>query len=331
VNHRLGQLAVRPLLAGALVLGALAAGGCDGPGGAGQRFFSIGTGGTGGLYYPLGGAIAARLTELDGERTYTAEVTSASVENVNRVMRGEMDLAFSISTTAYEAFHGGEGFAQPATRLRIVAPLYPNLTHVLVGAGSPITDVRELRGRRVSVGSGGSGTEQVSRQLLEAYGISYAEIQPRYLSFTESTSALADGAIDAAIFSVGYPASAVLEATATGRARLLPIGADIAALLTERHPYYAADVIPAGAYPGQDGAVPTVAVLNWIIARDDLDPAVVRAVLELLSTRRDELARTVSIAAQINLGNLFASPIPLHPAARAWRDAARAPEDTTGR
>lgn len=314
----------RAALRGVLLLAAAALApawlsGCGaGESGPDKRFYSIGTGGTGGVYYPLGGAIAAKLTEHDSGRTYTAEVTSASGENVNRIMRGEMDLGFAISTTVYEAYHGGEGFDAPASRLRIVAPLYPNVTHVLVAAGSSITSLSELRGRRVSVGSGGSGTEQVARQLLEAYGIDYGQIQPRYLSFTESTSALADGAIDAAILSVGYPASAVLEALATGRARLLPIEAAAAADLAERYPYYSAGTIPAGTYPGQDAEVGTVAVLNWIVARDDLSPRVARAVLEVLQARRAELAQTVTIAGQVNLANLFAAPIPLHAEVRAW-------------
>jgi uncharacterized protein len=317
------------LVLSALLL-ALAAGCGDDASGGAQRFYSIGTGGTGGVYYPLGGAIAARLTAEGGGRTFTAEVTSASGENVHRLMRGEIDLGFAIGTTVYEAYHGGEGFSEPAARLRVVAPLYPNVTHVLVPSGSPARALADLRGRRVSVGSGGSGTELVARQLLEAYGLSLGDIQPRYLSFAESTAALADGTIDGAILSVGYPASAVLEALSTGRARLLPITSDVAATLAERHPYYSVAPIPAGTYPGQDAEVASVAVLNWVIARDDLDPAVARAVLDVLNTHREALRQTVSIAGQINLANLFAAPIPLHPAARAWRDAARQADDTAG-
>jgi uncharacterized protein len=116
----------------------------------------------------------------------------------------------------------------------------------------------------------------------------------------------------------------VLEALATGRARLIAVDGDVTARLTERYPYYSASAIPAGTYPGQDSDVPTVAVLNWIIARDDLPDHVARAVLEVLQTRRDALAGTVTIANQINLANLFAAPIPLHPAVRAWLGAGAA-------
>lgn len=277
-----------------------------------RRFLSIGTAGTGGVYYPLGGAIASRLTALDSTATYTAEVTGGSVENVNRILRGEMDLGFSLSTSLFEARAAG------ADRLRIVAPLYPNLTHVLVRANSELNTVADLRGRRVSVGSGGSGTEQVARHVLEAAGLDSTSYDARFLSFSESAAALADGAIDAAIFSVGFPASAVLEATTTGAARLIPIDEALATRLIDAHPYYATGTIPADAYPGLTAPLPTVLVMNWLVARDDLDGAVVRHVLDLLSTDRDALRRSVDIAGQIDLERLRNAPIPLHAAAEAW-------------
>lgn len=302
--------------AAVLVLGVAAyLTGCSGDAGGGRRFLSVGTGGTGGVYYPLGGALANRLSAHDSSGTYTAEVTGGSVENINRVLRGEMDLGFAISTSVYEAFRGG------GERLRIVAPLYPNLTHVLVSARSDITSIDALRGRRVSVGSGGSGTEQVARHVLEAYGLDSTAYEARYLSFAESAAALADGAIDAAIFSVGYPASAVLEATTTGAARLIAIDSARSAALGARHPYYRPATLPAGAYPGQEEALASVAVMNWLIGRDDLDADVVTRVLDLLRDERDALQRSVDIAGQVDLARLDDAPIPLHDAAEAWRAA----------
>lgn len=284
----------------------------------GRRFYSLGTGGTGGVYYPLGGTLASRLTALDTLRTYTAEVTGGSVENIKRIAAGEMELGFVISTSAYEAYNGGEDFAEPFTSLRVVAPLHPNVTHVLVGATSPIEKIEELRGRRVSVGAPGSGTEQVARHILEAHGLDYRAIRPQYLSFSESVSALADGAIDAAIISAGYPASAVLEGLSTGRARLIPIDTAGQRILRDRYAYYSPASIPADAYPGMTGAIPTVAVLNWIVAREDLPDEVVRLVLDVLDREREQLRETVQIAGQINLSNLLAAPIPMHDAARGW-------------
>lgn len=284
----------------------------------GRRFYSIGTGGTGGVYYPLGGALASRLSALDTLRTYTAEVTGGSVENIKRIAAGEMELGFVISTSAYEAYHGGDDFVEPVASLRVVAPLHPNVTHVLVAATSPVQGIADLRGRRVSVGAPGSGTEQVARQLLEAYGLDYHAIRPQYLSFSESVSALADGAIDAAIISAGYPASAVLEGLSTGRARLIAIDTTGQRILRDRYAYYSPASIPADAYPGMTGAIATVAVLNWIVGRDDLPDEVVRLVLDVLDREREQLRHAVQIAGQINLSNLLAAPIPMHDAARNW-------------
>ncbi|HZD06467.1 MAG TPA: TAXI family TRAP transporter solute-binding subunit, partial [Longimicrobiales bacterium] len=210
--------------AAGVLLAAGVAAGC-GDGGAPQRFLSIGTGGTGGIYYPLGGALAALLSATDSTRRYTAEVTGGSVENVNRVAAGQIDLGFALAVTVYEAFHGGVGRDRPLDVLRIVAPLYPNVTHVLARRDPAIGSVADLRGRRVSVGSPGSGTEQVARQLLEAYGLGYDDVEERFLTFNESAAALRDGALDAAVLSVGYPAAAVLEATTTGNVTLLPVDA----------------------------------------------------------------------------------------------------------
>jgi uncharacterized protein len=284
-------------------------------------FLSIGTAGTGGVYYPLGGAIANRLDAADTDRRYTAEVTGGSVENIQRIRNGEMDLGLTVATSAYEAYIGSADFPQPFRELRVVTPLYPNLTHVLVPRGSDVTSIDQLRGGRVSVGAAGSGTEQVARHTLEAYGLTYDDVDERFLSFTESAAALADGAIDAAILSVGYPASAVLEATTTGGARLLAIDAEHAEALRQMFPFYSPDIIPGGVYRGQDDTVPSVSVMNWIVARADLDSTVAARLIALIQNERDELARTAAIAGQIDMRRLGNAPIPLHPAAEAWLTA----------
>lgn len=290
---------------------------CGGEGA--RQFLSIGTGGTGGVYYPLGGGLAAELSLADSVRQYTAEVTGGSLENVNRVIQGQIDLAFALGLTVYEAYHGGQSFDDPHPELRVVAPLYPNVIHVLVPGDSEAESIGDLRGMAVSVGSAGSGTEQTSQQLLELYGLTYDDVDARYLSFNESAAALRDGAIDAAIFSVGIPAAAVLEASTTGSVRLLPISADRAAELQEQYPYYSSGVIPSGAYPGVDQDIATVAMMNWLVADESLDPGVVRSVLNILANNRVSLERVHDMARQIDLGRLGDAPIPLHPAAEEFQ------------
>jgi len=279
----------------------------------GRRFASIGTAGTGGVYYPLGGALARMLGEQLPEVTFTAEVTGGSVENFNRVVAGEMDLGMAMGSALAKAVDDSD-----ADDIRIVAPLYDNLTHVLVGARSGIADIAGLRGKRVSFGPPGSGTEQLSRDLLEAAGIGADGVTAHYLSFTESAAALADGAIDAAIISVGFPAAAVLEATTTGAARLIGLPPVLVENILASHSYYEQASLPAGSYPGVEQELQTVAVRNWLFAREALDATIVQAVLDVLQQRRAELEQVNDIAARIDMSAMRRAPLPLHPAATAW-------------
>jgi TRAP transporter TAXI family solute receptor len=309
----------RGFFGGFTLLASILLSGCIGEDGGGRQFLSLGTAGTGGIYYPVGGALASRLSIGDSVRQFTAEVTGGSVENVNRLREGQIDLGFALAITVFEAFHGGQDYEEPFEELRVVAPLYENLIHVLVPRGSSATSLEDLAGGRISVGSAGSGTEQVSRQILEAYGLSYEDVDARYLTFSESAASLRDGAIDAAIISVGYPAAAVLEATTTGGARLIPVEVERIESLRELYPYYSVGKIPAQAYPGVTEDIPTIAMMNWIVARDDLDGDVVHALLSILRDDRETLAQVHEMAGQIDLEKLAEAPISLHPAVETWR------------
>lgn len=294
-------------------------GGCGGEGSPGrQEFLSLGTAGTGGIYYPLGGAITSLLSVGDSVRQYTAEVTGGSVENVNRLREGQIDLGFALSVSIFEAYHGGEDYGAAFESLRVVAPLYPNMVHVLVPRGSTATSLGDLAGAKISVGAAGSGTEEVSRQLLGVYDLDYGGVDARYLTFSESAASLRDEAIDGAIISVGFPAAAVLEATTTGGARLLSFEADRVAALQERYPYYSPGGIPVGVYPGAEEEVATVAMMNWIVADETLDDDVVIRLLDILRDRKESLEQVHEMASQIQVTALEEAPIPLHPATERW-------------
>ena len=286
-----------------------------------RQFLSLGTASTGGIYYPLGGAMAARLSVSDPARQYTAEVSGGSVENVNRLRGRQTDLAFATGNTVFEAFSGGQDYPEPVADLRILAPLYPNMTHIVVKRGSTAISLADLAGGIVSVGPPGSGTEQMSRQILEAYGLTYDDITPRYLTFPESATALKDGAIDAAIISVGYPAAAVLEATTTGGARLIAMEPDRVDALRGKYPYYVHGEIPAGIYPGADEPLHTAGVMNWVVAMAELPDEVVAGVLRLLTDERAELAQVHEMVHQIHMEALRDAPITLHDVTQAWVEA----------
>ena len=283
-----------------------------------RQFLSLGTASTGGIYYPLGGAMAARLSVSDPARQYTAEVSGGSVENVNRLRGRQTDLAFATGNTVYEAFSGGQDYPEAVADLRILAPLYPNMTHIVVRRGSTATSLADLAGGIVSVGPPGSGTEQMSRQILEAYGLTYDDVTERFLSFPESATALKDGAIDAAIISVGYPAAAVLEATTTGGARLIAMEPDRVDALRAKYPYYTHGEIPSGIYPGADEVLHTAGVMNWVVAMADLPDEVVAGVLRLLTDERADLAQVHDMVHQIHMEALGDAPIALHGVTQAW-------------
>jgi TRAP transporter TAXI family solute receptor len=178
--------------------------------------------------------------------------------------------------------------------------------------------VQDLRGASVAVGSAGSGTEQSAREVLAAYGLGYDDIDARYLSFAESAAALRDGAVDAAFLSVGFPAGAVLEATTTGGARLLPVDGEGARRLIEDHPYYQLGFIPAETYPGVAEDLPTVSMMNWIVGMETLDPAVVRSLLNVLGPGRVSLEQVHEMANQIDIADLHTAPVPLHEETARW-------------
>lgn len=312
--------AAKPILHVALSAVAVVAGAACSDSGT-RAFMSLGTAGTGGIYYPLGGALAARLSVMDTVRQYTAEVSGGSVENVNRLRERQTDLAFATGNTIYEAATGGQDYDEAVEGLRILAPLYPNVTHVLVSRGSSATSVADLRGQTVSVGAAGSGTEQMARQVLAAYDLTYEDVTPRYLSFTESATALKDGALDAAIISVGYPAAAVLEATTTGGARLLAMETEKIDLLQSRYPYYSRGTIPQGVYPAMDGEVTTAAVLNWVVAMEDVPSDVVSHVLHLLAEEQNDLGQVHEMVNQIRMESLLVAPIDVHPTTQEWMTA----------
>lgn len=313
-------MGLRALAASALAAASAASAACSGAGP--QEFLSLGTGGTGGIYYPLGGALAARLSVVDTLRQYTAEVSGGSVENVNRLREGQIDLAFATGNTVYEAVMGGQDYEQPVEGLRVVAPLYPNMAHVVVSRASEASSIEDFAGGTVSVGAPGSGTEQMARQILEVHGLDYENVTPRYLSFNESATALRDGALDAAVISVGYPAAAILEATTTGGARLLPIAPDKVDALRERYPYYTRGAIPQGAYPGMEADVVTAGIPAWIVGMSDLPDDVAAHVVRLLAEdRASALDQVHEMASQIRMEFLREAPVELHPKTREWVDA----------
>jgi uncharacterized protein len=227
--------------------------GCGG--GQGQRL-SIATGGSGGVYFVYGGGIAEQIGEhLDGYQA-TAEVTSASVDNMYLIADGKSDLAFALADTAADAVNGTDTFAGEKVPAQALARLYNNLTQVATVKGKGIASIEDLRGRRVSVGSPGSGTEVIALRVLEAAGLDPdRDIDRQQLGVGESVQAVKDGALDAFFWSGGVPTSAVTDLATSRELLLLPTDQYLDELSRRYGDFYVSAEIEAGRYEGVDQPV----------------------------------------------------------------------------
>ncbi len=237
-----------------------------------KKFLNIATGGTAGTYYPIGGAMAEILNNNIEGMNASAQSTGATVANINMLQEGSVDLAIVQNDIAYYAANGIEMFKdKKIDNLRGIASLYPETCQVITLDASGIKSIADLKGKRVAVGAMGSGAEANARQILEAYGITYDDIDEQFLSFSEAASALKDGNVDAAFLTAGYPTAAVQDIASQNPIRVLPVEDDKADALIAKYPFYTKVVIPAGTYAGFDEDVPAMSVMAMLICTDKID------------------------------------------------------------
>lgn len=242
-----------------------------GCGGGGKSFLNIATGGTAGTYYPLGGALSEILNSNIENMNASAQSTGASVANVNMLKDGSVDIAFIQNDIAFYATNGTEMFKDNKVgNLKGIAALYPETVQFVTTGDTKITSIYDLKGKKVAVGAAGSGVEANARQILAAYGITYDDIDERFLSFGEAADALKDGNVDVGIVVAGFPTAAIQDLSANKSARIIPIDSDKIEGLIAKYPYYTKTMIPAGTYKGQDTDVQSVAVKCIIVATDAL-------------------------------------------------------------
>ena len=289
--------AVGAILAAAAVLLA----GCNGTSDVeGKKFLNIGTGGTAGTYYPIGGAIAEVLNKEIPGMSASAQSTGASVANINMLGDGEIDLATVQNDIAYYAAHGTEMFQdKKVDGLQGIASLYPETCQFVTLKSSGIKSLAELKGKRVAVGAVGSGVEANVRQILAAYGVTYNDIDAQYLSFAEGASALKDGNVDVAVLTAGYPTASVQDIASQNPVRLLPVEEKIADDLIAEYPFYTKTVIPAGTYAGFDEEVPSVAVMAMLVAGPTVNADLGYSVTKAIFGNVDRLQAAHAVGKQI--------------------------------
>lgn len=287
------------------------------PGVSAQDRMSIATGGTGGVYYPYGGGLADLLSEqLDGY-DFTAEVSSASVDNMLLIDSGDVDLAFVLSDTAYAASQGEDPFEAPVDAMSLVT-LYNNFTQVVVNPDAGIESVEDLAGKRVSTGSPGSGTEVIALRLLEVAGVSADDFEQERLGASESAGAFKDGQIDAFFWSGGLPTSAITDLGATPNVtmQILDTSEYVDAMKEQFGQFYTVDTIPAETYPNQTEPVDTIVVPNILVVSGDFDEDLAYDIVKTMFEHKDELVAVHPAANALTLESAMNSEaLPYHPGA----------------
>jgi uncharacterized protein len=317
---------VRRVLALAGVV-ALAAG-CGGEGsgsgaeGGGGGRLSIATGGTSGVYFVYGGGLAKVISSnLKGYKA-TAETTSASVDNLILIKDGGSDIAFTLADTALDAVEGREAFKEKVP-MRVLAQIYDNYTQVVAKEGSGIKTIKDLKGKRVSVGAPNSGTEVIADRVLEAAGMNpKGDIKRQGLGVEESVQAMKDGSIDAFFWSGGLPTGAITDLVTSDKITLLDTTVYTDKLVAEYGDVYRDDTIPKGTYKGVDEDVPTIAVPNYLVVSEKMDDKLAHDLTKLLFDQKQDLVAVHPEAKNLDpkRGAEVIAPIQLHPGAKKYYD-----------
>jgi TRAP transporter TAXI family solute receptor len=286
----------------------------------GTMRLSIATGNTGGVYYPYGGGLARVISQSIPRVDATAEVTAASVDNLKLIQLGKADIAFVLTDTLDDAIHGRGPFAKMPVKAQTLAVLYPNYTQVATIEGKGINRLADLRGRVVSTGSPGSGTEVIAFRVLRAAGLDPdKDIRRQGLTVNASVDALKDGKIDAFFWSGGLPTASLLDLASTIgiTAKLLDNDEALPKLQEQFTPgLYFRLVIPKGTYPGVNDDSGSVGVANALVVKDTMSDELAYELTKVLFDRQPDLAAIHPEAKKLRLDTaVVGSPAPFHPGA----------------
>jgi len=284
---------------------------------------SIATGGTGGVYYPLGGGLANLLSKYVPGLQATAEVTGGSIDNLKLIATGKPYIAFSMADASQDAYRGEDKFKGTKVPLRTLMILYPNRMHVVTIEGTGITKMADLKGKRVSTGSPGSATEVMGFRVIEAAGLDKdRDMKRERLGVAESVNAIKDRKIDAFFWVGGLPTAAVTDLANTPGVTIKLIDhADTVAAMNKKYgPLYIQDVIPKTTYRGMDIDNKQATVWNILVSHEKLSDQVAYNVVKTIFDKRDDMIAVHKEAENFRLENqkAAASPIPFHPGAAKY-------------
>lgn len=283
------------------------------------EFINILTGGTSGVYYPIGVGLSQVYGSGIPDSKVQVQATKASVENLNLLQQGKGELALALGDSVKLAWEGDAdaGFSKPLDKLRGLAAIYPNYIQIVASKESGITSLADLKGKSLSVGAPKSGTELNARAIFAAAGMSYDDLgKVEYLPFAESVELIKNRQLDATLQSAGLGVASIKDLSSSLPVNVVAIPADVVGTLGA--PYIEA-TIPAGTYDGQDADVPTTAVVNFLVTHEDVPEETVYQMTKLLFDNLPALVAAHSAAKQISLENaLQGMPLPLHPGAERY-------------
>jgi TRAP transporter TAXI family solute receptor len=281
---------------------------------------SIATGGTGGVYYPMGGGIAAVLSKYVPGMQATAEVTGGSVDNLKLIGTGKPYIGFAMADASQDAYRGEDKFKDHKVPLRTLMVLYPNRMHIVSVDGRGVAKMSDLKGKRVSTGSPGSATEVMAFRLIEAAGLDKdKDMKRERLGVAESVNAIKDGKIDAFFWVGGLPTAAVTDLANTPNTKIRMIDhADLVPAMNKKYGnLYVQDTIPKETYKGMDADNHQATVMNILVAHESMDDKTAYSIVKAIFDRKDDIVAVHKEAANFKLENqkASASPIPFHPGA----------------
>ena len=281
-----------------------------------EQFINILTGGTSGVYYPLGVALGKIYADkIPGVRTQV-QSTKASVENLNLLEKGRGELALALGDSVKSAWEGDEevGFKEKLTKLRGVAAVYPNYIQIVASEGSGVKTFGDLKGKSLSVGAPKSGTEVNARRIFDAMGMSYKDLgKTEYLPFGESVELIKNRQLDATLQSAGLGVASIRDLASSLPVTVVSVPAEVAKKLGA--PFVAA-TIPANTYTGQTADVPTVAIVNFLVTHEGVPEETVYQMTKQLFENLDQMVAAHKAASAIKLATATdGMPLPLHPGA----------------
>lgn len=283
-------------------------------------FINILTGGTSGVYYPIGVGLSQIYSDGIAGVKVSVQATKASVENLNLLQAGRGELAFALGDSVADAKNGVEdaGFKVPLTKLRAMAGTYPNYIQIVASQESGIKTLADLKGKTISVGAPKSGTELNARAIFKAAGLTYEDMgKVQYLPFAESVELIKNRQLDATLQSSGLGMAAIRDLSSVMPLNYISVPTETVAKIG--NPAYQAAMIPANTYDGQPEAVPTVAIINVLVTREDVPDEVAYQMTKLMFENLTRLGNSHSAAKDIKLESAAKNlPIALHPGAERY-------------